>query len=418
MTFRDIVYLCTAAAGATALGFKLRYLSRRWGTPQLWSVIVSVFLASLLWWAAAPTSILLLNRATGIANFTAPLVYCLVVAFGGSTLVLAVFCLYPPAVAWPRVNGIITAYGLAIAAIVVLFSISDLPVERLTDFETYYARQPTAAAFLAIYAISTAVSQGLIAYMCLKSARSKDYAEVPWLRRGIGLYGIAALAGFLVMLEKFLATATNWFGVHWLDTVNVVIPVVFALPGMFATLLALVLPIWGPRLPAVRRWVKRWRAFLVLRPVHQALRPTDPALVLVAPGKRFDPYHRVRRQLTELSDFRWTLEPRFDPTVGETARHLGHRASLSDEDLAAVVEAAQLKAALARGPGAGPAADQPRHSSGTDNGQEAHDDADVDGELARWLRIATVFRRSPIVAQASTRSSNRQRLNTPPVPRV
>lgn len=395
MTIRDIIYLLTAAGLAIALVFKFGYLRRRWSTPQLWAVVVPIFIASVTAWSASPHTIRLLNQTTGISNFTAPLVYCLVTAFSGSTLVLVIFWRYPRAQAWPKVIAVVATYGGAIGAIAILFSVSHVPVERLTDFETYYADQPTVAALLMIYIVASGVGQGMLSYSCLSWARSYDLADRPWLRRGLRLYGIAALLGALSFLVKFLAVVSNWFGQHWLDTVNTLVPVIYALPAMLSALAGIVLPIWGPRLPLLRRWAQRWAAFWTLRPMHRALRRVDPAVVLVAHGKRFDPHHRVRRLLIELGDYEWLLRRQIDPEVGETARRLGQNGSMPDEDLQAAVEAAQLKAALTRH-----LADVTPGSTRSEHSDTAgvNDSVDIDSELARWLRIARAFIGSPVVA--------------------
>lgn len=405
MTTRNIIYLSAAATGIIALGFKFKHLRRQWGTPQLWAVIVTIFIASMTFWCASPQSIQMLNRATGITNFTAPLVYCLGTAFSGSALVLAIFWRFPPASAWPKAITVIVVYAVAIAAIPILFSASDVSVERLTDFETYYARQPTVAALLMIYIVMSGLGHGLITYGCLTWARSDHLADRPWLRRGLRLYGIAALMGFISYVEKFLAVTSNWFGLHWLDTANTVVPVVVALPSMLSALGAVVLPIWGPRLPLLRRWVHRWVAFWTLRPMHRSLKRVDPAVVLATRGKRLDPHHRVRRQLIELGDLQWRLQRHFHSSVDETARRLGQDASLSDEDLHAAVQAAQLKAALTwPSPKATLDAEQVRR----DDIADFPDSTEIDMELARWLRVARAFVSSPIVT-ATIAQLRRQR---------
>ncbi|MEV8504548.1 MAB_1171c family putative transporter [Actinoplanes sp. NPDC051475] len=407
MTARDIVYILTAAGGMIAVGFKFRYLRQRWQAPQIWALCASIFTASISWWAAAPTNIHLLNDATGFSNFTALLVYCLGVSFAASTLTLAVFWRYEPASARPKVLAIIAGYAATIAFMIGLFSISDVAVERVTDFETYYARQPTIAAMLMIYNVSAGSGLGILSFACLSWARSSDYADRPWLRRGLRLYGIGTFGAVLMFVEKTLAVVINWVGLHWLDTVNVMLPLFVGPPAMAAVLSAVVLPIWGPRLSQLPHWLRRWRAFWTLRPMHQVLHRVDPALVFVASGKRFDPYHRVRRQLTELSDFRWTLTPLFDPAVAETARRLGHEAGLAGEQLRATAEAAQLKAALAN--------DSPGHRPGGDGAgdDEVIDGTDVDGELAQWLHIAAAFDSNIVAATLAHRRPSSQSVATP-----
>lgn len=391
MTLASVLYLSGAAAGAAAVGLKLRRL-RHWGSPQLWAMCMSYALAATEVWAASPSTIVLLNRATGVSNFTAIFTYCVVAAFAGSALTLAMLWRYPPAEAWPKVRAILGAYALAITAMIVLFSVSDVAVERQTDFMTYYAGQPTVCAMLLIFVTATAVGEGIISYGCLSWARSDNYADRPWLRRGLLLFGIATGIAAVEFTEMFTAVSLAASGVHWLDTFNTILPMVVVLPGMLLALAAVILPVWGPRVPVWRERLRRWQAYRTLRPMHRALAVVDPAQVFVAAGKRRDPYHRVRRQLIELGDFRWTLSRRFDPAVAETARRLGEQAGLSGEELQATAEAAQLRAALTSRPATGDA------GAGQAGLDEAEDGTDVVGELARWLRVAEAWDGPVVVA--------------------
>jgi hypothetical protein len=398
MTLVSSIYFGGALAGAAAFAFKLRRM-RGWGTPQLWTMCLAYLFAATMLWGASPSTIAMLNEATGIPNFTAVFVYCLNVAFAGTALSLAMFWRFSAARAWPRVRLIAGGYLVAIVAIVVLFAMSEVPVERQVDFMTFYANQPTVAAFLLIFAVATAAGEGFISYGCLKWARSGDYDDRPWLRRGLLLFGIATGMAFLQYLVNIAAICLAAAGLHWLDAVNTILPIIIVVPGMPVAVTAVVLPVWGPRLLVLRDRARRWRAFRTLRPMHRALSAADPGAVFVAAGKRRDPYHRVRRQLIELGDFRWTLAHGFDPAVADLTRREGGKAALNDEDLQATVEAAQLRVALA----ALSAVDSPTEDSppagspDMDGADYPLDGTDVAGELARWLRVAKAWN-GPVVA--------------------
>jgi hypothetical protein len=122
------------------------------------------------------------------------------------------------------------------------------------------------------------------------------------------------------------------------------------------------------------------------------LRFVNPAVVFVAKGKTFSPHHRVRRQLLELSEWRWALAPRFDPEVRAAAERIGIDRGLTGDELLAAVEAAQLKAAIVtrrQGQTAmSPVVEITRDGSG------------LDSEYAWWIAVARALRHSPVVSAA------------------
>jgi hypothetical protein len=117
----------------------------------------------------------------------------------------------------------------------------------------------------------------------------------------------------------------------------------------------------------------------------------NPGIVLVAPGKFLNPHHRVRRQIIELNDWRWALTPYFDLSVGETATSLARQAALPKDEVAAVVEAAQLRAAGTSGR---------REPAKRRPAAEIVDGTDLATEHDRWVRISRAFQHSPIVDAA------------------
>jgi len=398
MTIVDIVYLVGAVVAVLAVLVKLR---RGWGSPQLWAMRANFALVATTAWACTPTTIRFLNGLTGVPNFTAIFVYCLNVAFAATSLILAMFWGYPLAAAWPKVRIVIAVYAAAIVVMVGLFSQSSVPTERILDFETYYARQPTVAALLLIFNGAAVTAMAIICVCCLTWAMSPDYAQETWLRRGLRAYGVACLFGLCEYVEGFVAVTVAATGRHQLDKINEATPVLFSLPGLTLGLVGVLLPIWGPRWSLMRDWLRKWRSFRALRPLHRALEQAMPGIVFVAPGKRFDPHHRVRRQLIELSDFRLALAPSLDPAVADAARHLGEQAALSTQDLQAAVQATQIRAALKS------------RVHGNLNTATGHSDVDtvqdgttVAGELDQWERISRAFAASPIVTAALAQHSS------------
>ncbi len=376
--------------------YKLRYLRSRWSSARVWALSATVFCFAVTMWSAFPASVRVINRVTGVPNVAELVAAVGLAALGGLFLVLALLWRYSMEEAWPRIRLVLPAYSLVIAGMVVLFALSDVPEERPVDFTFYYAAQPTVAAMYTIYYTATVVGSTILTRWCFTWARLPDYADLPYLRRGLRLYAGASLVLVVYALLRLLTMAANWLGSRALDPMGNLVPVLAALAGCFLLTAALVVPVWGPRWGAARRSLGLWSAFRTLRPLHRDLRDVNPRAVFVAPGRRLDVQHRVRRTLIELSDWRLTLTPLFDPAVGEAAARLGERQGLTGERLGALVEAAQIKAALHAWRD-GVRATGPDDPDPLDDGR---DGADLDDELRWWRRVAHAYTRSAAVEAA------------------
>ncbi|WP_369794505.1 MAB_1171c family putative transporter [Kutzneria sp. 744] len=301
------------------------------------------------------------------------------------SLSLVFFWRFDPAVAWRRVRWVFAGYAAAIVVMAALFAISDVHIERQVDFITYYATQPTIAVFLLVFIVPTLVGNSVLVHQCWQGAKTADRADLPWLRRGLRCYAVAVCFPVACYLILLVVLVLDWFGLRQLDPLSTAAPAVGAL-GIFPALFGVVLPVWGPRRPVVRRWVRAWRIFFTLRPLHRTLRAVNDDAVTVAAGKALDPHHRVRRQLTELSEFRLGLEPYLDPAVRQAALRRGNDAGLPADETAAVAEAAQLRAA-AETRLRGAAAPRPT----TDAVDEPQDGSSLQAEYTWWMRVAKAY---------------------------
>ena len=227
MTLFNIVYVSTAVLAAAVLLLIAARLRRRWGKPRAIALSAALLLITAIFWLAAPVTIGSVNRVTGVANVSALLVYALVVAFAAATLAFALYWRYPYAQAQPTVRWILAAYTATIALMVVLFTVSDVPVERRTDFDTYYADQPTVAAFLLIYLLSTLVGARYLATQLWRWAgpdAPPNVADRPNLQRALRLFAAATACPILFCSIKITAIAANWFDVHALDGLSTAAP--------------------------------------------------------------------------------------------------------------------------------------------------------------------------------------------------
>jgi hypothetical protein len=250
MMLFTVAYLASALVGAGALLYYAPALRKRWGNPQLAALCAALFLIAATFWFAAPATIRVVNRATGIANVSALIVYSLVTAFAAATLTFAMFWHYPPGTARPRVRWILVAYGGAIIAMAVLFASSDVPVERRTDFDTYYADQPTVAAFLLVYLVSTLIGASYLARQLLRWARPPDprngAASAPQSPRALYLFAIAIAFPIAFDAIKIAAVVANWFDLHALDDLSTAAPLLNVVAVVLA-IAAVIRARGGPR---------------------------------------------------------------------------------------------------------------------------------------------------------------------------
>lgn len=397
----NVVFPLCAVTLTILLGYKFRHLRSRWSNARVWALCATVFFFALSMWSAFPAGAIWITRTSGVPNLAELLTAVFLCALGASFLLLALLWRYPTATARPKIRWVLAVYSLVIAAITVLFMVSDVPVERPVDFTFYYARQPTVAAMYSIYYVSTAIGATVLARWCFVWARHEDYASLPYLRRGLRLYGGAGIVLGVYSVVRLATMAANWAGSSALNPVGNDITVAAALGGCVLLGSALTVPVWGPRWRRVRRSVRLWADLWTLRPLRRALRETNPDVVFVAPGRRLDVQHRIRRAMIELSDWRWTLAPMFDPAVREAVCALGPRLGLTAGQLPVAVEAAQLRAALDAWRRGARAGDFP-----ADRFSDERDGTDLDGELAWWCQVARAFDRSAVVdrALAETRS--------------
>ena len=229
---------------------------------------------------------------------------------------------------------------------------------------TMVAPVPGSVRTVLMFVLPTLVGAGVLVYRCWRVARHG--------RLDVVAFVVGALAVVLLAYEIAHIVAGTPF-----------------IPATPMVALVARVPAGVDVVSRAWRWLDMWRAFGRLRPLHRALRKVNPAAVLVSRGKRFDPYHRIRRSLLELGEWRWALSARFDPTVAAQADRLGRRAGLTGTALSAVVEAAQLKAAASKPP-----------RGNADVRTLTADGTGVAGERAWWTAVALAYRRSPVVASS------------------
>ncbi|MFF7297355.1 MAB_1171c family putative transporter [Streptomyces sp. NPDC008265] len=386
MTGED--YYIPAAAMAVALAFKVPALRHNWRDPLLRSVVALLTLAGAVFAFAAPPTIAAVNRATGIANFSAPLVYCLITAFSASCLVLMVnWRGGEPEQTRHTSRRWILGYSLVIVAVVVLFALGDTPVERLRDFDTHYANTPYIAQMIALYLLAHHVAAVVMVSLCWRwSLQVRG-----WLRVGLVIIVIGYLFNLAYDATKMTAVAARWFGGN-LDGLSTYAAPPLASLGALISAVGFVVPLVCQRLSD--HW-QTWATYRRLGALWQEVQIAAPAGTPSVRMAWWSPAElRVIQRESDIHDGFLHLGPYFDQDLrdGAYGDAVAHGA---DEDTARAVGDAAMVAAAVRARSADPEG----RAVGEDD-EVPVDPADGPRDL---LRISHALRNSPVVQEVRRR---------------
>ncbi|MEV0223536.1 MAB_1171c family putative transporter [Streptomyces sp. NPDC050704] len=261
----DSSYYVPAAAMALAFAVKAPSLLRSRRDPLLRAVCALLLLASLSFLFAAPPTIAEVNRRTGIANVSAPVVYSLLTAFSAACLVLIInWRGGPPEVTRRTSRRWIAGYGLVIVALNTLFAVGDAPLERLRDFDTHYATTPFVREMIVLYLASLTVA-GLAMYvMCWRWALQVQ----GWLRAGLLIIALGFLFNIPYAATKLIAVVARWNGGN-LDDLSTYAAPVLASVGALVSAVGFCVPLACQRIGD--SW-STWSTYRRLGPLWHELR--------------------------------------------------------------------------------------------------------------------------------------------------
>jgi hypothetical protein len=395
-------YYLPSAAMAVALTVKAPALLRAWRDPLLRSVCVLMALAGLVFCFAAPPTIAQVNEWTGIVNFSAPLVYCLLSAFSASCLVLMVNWRGGPPARTRRINRWITAgYGLVIVALVVLFLLGSTPVERLRDFDTYYARTPYIRELIVLYLVALTVAGVAMNVMCGRWAlRVKG-----WLRTGLLIIVVGYLCNLAYLATKFTAVVARWRGAD-LDYLSSDWAPVLASAGAQISAVGFCVPL------ACRRAGDSWQTWATYRRLGPLWRELRPVAAQSHRGVRIAWWSpaalRVTQRESDIHDGMLGLYPYFDAELRLRARDAALASGADPEQARAEADAAMVAAAV-RARAADPEGrliDAAGAADVRDTPAEPSPPASLDGPRD-LVRMSLALRQSPVVAAVRGRTATR-----------
>ncbi|MCE6998188.1 hypothetical protein LZG04_25815 [Saccharothrix sp. S26] len=396
----DVQYLLSALGVLVLLVHKYRALreappDRR---PALLPICLACVTAVPAFLLLAPTVGVAVDRLTGVPNLSVLLVYGCGVAFVAANQAMLLHWRHPPARAWRATRPVLAASALVLAALVVLFALGSPDEEHHGDFPAAFAETPYLAELLVLYHVTYLVGMLNVVRLCRRWA-DETPPDRPWLRRGLRLNAVGVLIGSTYAAIVLVAVVGTWFGAE-LGAWSVAAPGALTL-AVPVVVVGASIAAWGPRLTHAKERTGRLRDavrdHVRLRPLWRELRAVDPAMrhAPVTLRERFDPEHRLFWRVIEINDWLHRLRVGRDPAVADAVARRAAQAGLARDEVWAVAEAAQIKAALrARARGAAAVGGGPSDPDGPLPAKHA-----FAGERTRLVVVAEAFT-GPLVAAA------------------
>ncbi|MFI1765285.1 MAB_1171c family putative transporter [Streptomyces sp. NPDC020800] len=336
-------YYIPAFALGLALVVKLPDLWRTRHSPMSRSVFGILLTSSLVFVAGAPPTVGRVNSLIGISNISALIVYCILSAFSCASLVLLMHWRGgPEEVIRRHTRRWIAATGGAIAVYCGLFALSDVPVERRRDLDTYYATTPYIGAMIVLYLLCHTAICTIVMIKCWSWAR---VLGAGWTRKGLSIlvagYGLSLGYSLLKLLAVGLRWATG--GGRW-DYLSTDAATALVAVGGGVTMLGFLVPVIGPWTSAR---LHAWRSYRLMEPLWRALEPWNgpgtPMKLRRSAGIQVRATHRA----TEIADRLLNLAPYLSSEHRAAAQRYAESEGYDPVAARVVAEAATIHAALA-----------------------------------------------------------------------
>lgn len=306
-----VVFYVPGVALIVVLALKARSLKDTWRDPLIASSNAILLIGAVVCILSAPPTITVVNAATGISNFSAPLVYCGMTALSAGYLVLMTAWRGGPRGRLERRVLLIAAVSvMVVLGIVLLFALADVPVERTRDLDTYYAGTPYMREMILLYLAFHTVASLLLTGMCLSWVR----VVTGITRTGLTLVAIGACFDLSFQTAKYAALAARWSGRDWDFLSTDVSPPLVATAGIFVAT-GFALPRLGPSVADTLRARRRCR---MLRPLWAEVRGLPSTAGADIPWWT-PPVVRLTQQEIAILDGVLACEPYLDPAVRDTA---------------------------------------------------------------------------------------------------
>lgn len=308
---------------------------QKWQVPVIRSGYAVLLIGALTLFHAQPAVIKEVNALTGIANFSAPLVYALNTAFSGACLALVINWRGGEPDWLHRVwLRCLSLYSICAVAVAILFALGNAPVERTTDFDSYYATTPYIRELILLYLAAHSVAMITMLWLCATWQREVH----GMLRAGLLMIVVGAIfdiAGF--QAPKYASVVARWRH-HDLDYLSTSVAPVGVSIAAILVAVGFILPRVSGQWEALAAYRDLGRLRAVLRGVDIPVQP--------APGWWWLPTNRLTLREANIHDALLRLNPHFGPHVRDQAHADALAAGLPPGDADAVADAAVVVQAL------------------------------------------------------------------------
>lgn len=335
-----LVYFMAAAALWTGFAAQLPGLWRDWRDPLKRAFCAVIFLAGFCFALGAPPTVGFINHAVGVPNAAACVTYGAVNAFSAASLVLIVHWrgADDPAQLRRVSRAWLLAYALVIAGQTALFAAGDAPVERRTDFDTYYAGTPFIREMIVLYLVAHMAAAFTTTILCWRwTLRISG-----WTRWALAVLAVGWLCTSAYGVVKTVAVAGRWSGHHW-DPLSTRLAPMLVTFGAALTSAGYVLPLLGPRIDSLLAFL---RLGPLLRLVEAGTGGRSRRNVLRSWRSLGDVELRLTRRTTAIRDGLREVSVHFDEGVRERARRQARTLGLGVEEAEAIGDAAMVAVAV------------------------------------------------------------------------
>lgn len=212
------VYAVPGVLATVAFAIKLPLLRRARHDPILRATTLLLAIGVVTLVSLPPQHLHRINEITGVPNFAAPWAYSLITAYCGTCLWLVILWRRPPSRGRRRQIRLVWAvYAAIIVGLWVTFLLGGPRVERLRDFDTYYANTPWMREHIMLYLLAHTASSVVTAVRLWAWSKEIDKG---WVRRAVVCLQLAYAFGFLYDVAKLCAVGARWAGGNrdWLST--------------------------------------------------------------------------------------------------------------------------------------------------------------------------------------------------------
>jgi hypothetical protein len=361
---------------------KLPALVRARGQDWLLSSICALLLVGAgVLFTSAPQTIIVVNRATGVSNFSGPVVYCALTGFSAASVVLVLN--WRGSLDKDRTRRlsqrIIAVYLLVWALIISLYVLGDAPVERRTDFDVYYAETPYIREMILLYLLAHGVASFFCSRLCWRWSRDVH---------GTMRIGLRALAlGYLMHYAgydavKLVAIGARWSGHNW-DFLAVDVAPNMGQPSALLVAVGFILPLVGRRSEETIRY---WQLAQLARTVGRVQGAPSPDM-LALPWWKPQLRLRLTQRQTYISDRLVVCRSHFSGRIWSEAHSAAVARGAAEKAANVIAEAAMIAAAVDTHNAAG--GESPAGHVPTDRQSPPSTTSDL-AQLSRALRTRVV----------------------------